>query len=50
MPSIPRPLDPHDDGGDDPAVAPAQPSQQSGPDTTADVVPRHGGSALLSPV
>ena len=50
MPSIPQPLDPHDDGGAAPAVAAALASYQAGTADAADVLNALSGARLLVPV
>ncbi|GAA3260777.1 SseB family protein [Nonomuraea helvata] len=50
MPSIPRPLDPSDDGSAAPAVAAALASYQAGTADAADVLNALGGARLLVPV
>ncbi|MEO3857351.1 SseB family protein [Acrocarpospora sp. B8E8] len=50
MPSIPKPLAPHDDGSPDPAVAAALSAFQSGTATPADVLTALSTARLLVPV
>ncbi|NRQ30598.1 SseB family protein [Nonomuraea sp. NN258] len=50
MPSIPQPLDPHDDGAAAPAVAAALASYQAGDADAGDVLTALAGARLLVPV
>ncbi|MEW9549295.1 SseB family protein [Nonomuraea sp. NPDC050783] len=50
MPSIPQPLDPHDDGGAAPAVVAALAAYQAGTADAAAVLNALGGARLLVPV
>ncbi|MER6951696.1 SseB family protein [Nonomuraea sp. NPDC000554] len=50
MPSIPQPLDPHDDGSAAPAVAAALASYQDGTADATDVLTALSGARLLVPV
>ncbi|MFC4009800.1 SseB family protein [Nonomuraea purpurea] len=50
MPSIPQPLDPHDDGGAAPAVTAALAAYEAGTAEAADVLNALSGARLLVPV
>ncbi|TDB99839.1 SseB family protein [Nonomuraea longispora] len=50
MPSIPQPLDPHDDGGAAPAVAAALAAYEAGTVGDAEVLAALSGARLLVPV